>query len=192
MTVALGQRGCNDCNGCGGSFCVIEKQTGSDPIFVAGGAAANIGRADLNYRKASLNQTGNGNDQIGSSGFQSCFQNVQKNVYCAGAGFHEGPKVGVLMKDSVPPQNYAQGLKGGKGKDSGGGLMIGGFGGGGTEYYKNGYYYWGAGGGFTGGSTKVQGNDCVGGGGGSFSIDKNAKFDHVIVGYGQCKIEYAN
>ena len=59
-------------------------------------------------------KNGHGNDLIGSSGIQSFFPNDQENVYCAGAGFHQGPNVGELVADSVPPQSYAQGLKGGK------------------------------------------------------------------------------
>ena len=80
----------------------------------------------------------------------------------------------------------------GKGKDSGS-LQEGGFGGGGALYYRNRKVYYGAGGGFTGGSTRVRDyRSCEGGGGGSFSIDKNATFDHhhVDVTYGKCKIEF--
>ena len=100
-----------------------------------------------------------------------------------------------MVADSVPPQSYAQGLKGGKGKGKDGSLREGGFGGGGACYYRNGKCYFGAGGGFTGGSTKIRdgsSEDCDGGGGGSFSIDKNATFDHVYVEYGKCKIEFLN
>ena len=52
-------------------------------------------------------------------------------------------------------------------------------------------YYYGAGGGFTGGSTKVDeyGMNCWGGGGGSFSADLDAKFDHIYVEFGYCKIK---
>ena len=169
---------------------MIEKENGPDPIFVVGGAAAN--RGDLNYVKASLRQNGNGNDRIGSSGIQAFWPNDENNIYCAGAGFHEGPIVGELVEDSIPPQSYAQGLEGGKGEN--GGRTEGGFGGGGALYYRNGYYY-GAGGGFTGGATKVQNGSsdyCHGGGGGSFSIDQNATFDHFYVDYGKCKIEFLN
>ena len=114
ITVALGQRGTNDNNGCGGTFVVLETDTGPDPIFVAGGAAAC--RGDSNYCKASLRRTGKGNDQIGSSGLQSFSPNDEHpmNVYCAGAGFFDGPNGEDLEIDSVPPQSYAQGLKGGK------------------------------------------------------------------------------
>ena len=171
---------------------MIEKKNGPDPIFVAGGAAAWTGYAD--YSRASLRQNGNGNDRIGSSGLQSFWPNDQNNVYCAGAGFHDGPNVGELVADSVPPQSYAQGLKGGRGIDSYG-LTEGGFGGGGAFSYRNGKRYFGAGGGFTGGSTKIRDGSskyCDGGGGGSFSIDQNATFDLVHVEYGKCKIEFLN
>ena len=169
---------------------MIENENGPDPIFVAGGAAAWTG--DPNYRNASLRQNGNGNDRIGSSGLQSFLPNDENNIYCAGAGFHEGPIVGELVADSVPPQSYAQGLKGGKGKGRNNGRTEGGFGGGGAYYYGNGKYS-GAGGGFTGGSTKVCNkiaNHFHGGGGGSFSIVQNATFDHVYVQCGKCKIEF--
>ena len=172
---------------------MIENENGPDPIFVAGGAAAWTG--DPNYRNASLRQNGNGNDRIGSSGLQSFLPNDENNIYCAGAGFHEGPNVGELVADSVPPQSYAQGLKGGKGKGYDGGLREGGFGGGGAYYNRNGKFYHGAGGGFTGGSTKIRdgsSNTCDGGGGGSFSIDQNATFDLVHVVHGKCKIEFLN
>ena len=175
---------------------MIEKQNGPEPIFVAGGAAANAPYGDSNYpkrQKASLRQHGNENDRIGSSGIQSFFRNDQKNFYCAGAGFHEGPNVGELVNDSIPPQSYSQGLKGGKGKYSSESVSEGGFGGGGALYVRNRRCYYGAGGGFTGGSTNLRTESSVYcDGGGSFSIDKNATFDHVPVEYGKCKIEFIN
>ena len=172
---------------------MIEKENGPDPIFVVGGAAAE--RGDPNYGEASLRQNGKENDRIGSSGLQSFLPDDENTVYCAGAGFHEGPVVGELVADSVPPQSYAQGLKGGKGKKSDGDIEEGGFGGGGANYYRNNRWYYGAGGGFTGGSTKIRDGSshcCDGGGGGSFSIDQNATFDHFNVKYGKCKIEFLN
>ena len=50
--------------------------------------------------------------------------------------------------------------------------------------------YMGAGGGYSGGNTKID-NDrwCYGGGGGSFSADPKAKFDHKHVEFGYCKIK---
>ena len=51
-------------------------------------------------------------------------------------------------------------------------------------------YYHGAGGGFTGGATMVHGElHCIGGGGGSYSDDPNATFDHHYVKFGECKIK---
>ena len=67
-------------------------------------------------------------------------------------------------------------------------LTEGGFGGGGAYYYKN-HHYMGAGGGYTGGGTKIDGN-CIGGVGGSFSIDEEAQFDHVCAKYGECTVTY--
>ena len=141
VTVALGQRGYHDANGCGGSFVVIEKQNGPDPIFVAGGG---------------------------------------------------GPRV----ENLVQPQSYARGLKGGKGDSS-----EGGFGGGGAKYLRRNNYYFGAGGGFSGGSAEIREGSSKnnilsktfgGGAGESFSIDKNAIFDYILVDYGKCKIEFLN
>ena len=174
---------------------MIKKENGQDPIFVAGGAAGRDVSYDRYSAKASLLQKGNGNDRIGSSGLQSFWQNDEHNVYCAGAGFHEAPIVKKLVADSVPPKTYAQGLEGGKGKWSSGSLVEGGFGGGGALYYRNEKFYWGAGGGYTGGSIEIHDGSsqyCKAGGGGSFSIDKNAKFDHVHAYYGKCKIEFLN
>ena len=141
VTVALGQRGDGHYTGCGGSFVVIEKQNGPEPMFVAGGG-------------------------------------------------------GPWFKESVPPQSYARGLKGGQGSSG-----KGGFGGGGARYLRNNKYYFGAGGGFSGGSAEIfEGSPKQnilstirgGGGGDSFSVDKNAIFDYILVDYGKCKIEFLN
>ena len=142
VTVALGQRGYHDANGCGGSFVVIEKQNGPDPIFVAGGG-------------------------------------------------------GPWVSEFVPPQSYARGLKGGMG-----GSSQGGFGGGGAKYSVDEHkFYCGAGGGFSGGSAEIREGSSKnnilsktfgGGAGESFSIDKNAIFDYILVDYGKCKIEFLN
>ena len=168
---------------------VIEQQNGPEAIFVAGGAGAATG--EMNYHQASLHRNSIGNERTGSSGIQRFISFNRKNVYCAGAGFSESPNVGALMIGSVPPQTYAQGLRGGQGQSQDGDLREGGFGGGGACYYKNACWYFGAGGGFTGGSTRVRDVfNCDGGGGGSFSIDEDAAFDHFFVEYGKCKIEF--
>ena len=201
ITVSLGQRGSVSESGCGGTF-VIKYENARVPIFVAGGAAADAG--DSSFCKASLNKTAHGNNEVGSSGTQT---NISENwhtiqVYCAGAGFIEPPRAGDVVRDSGPPENYSQGLEGGKGSFHGAPIE-GGFGGGGACYifanYIFGKYqeinYFGAGGGFTGGSTRLNshtGLDCFGGGGGSYSSDKNAAFDHVFELYGKCKIEFIN
>ena len=141
---------------------------------------------------------------MGSSGTQTYIRKnwVVNKVYCAGAGFLDPPRFGDTVRGSDPPENYSQGLKGGKGtfNDT---PTEGGFGGGGACYrYADiilGKYqeinYFGAGGGFTGGPTKLYsefhtGLDCFGGGGGSYSYDNNAAFDHAFEVYGKCKIEY--
>ena len=140
---------------------------------------------------------------MGSSGTQTNIPGywLDNQVYCAGAGFLDPPGVGNVARDSDPPENYSQGLRGGKGTFHGM-PSEGGFGGGGACYCFElpfGRYqeinYFGAGGGFTGGSTRLRtpsGLDCYGGGGGSYSCDKNAAFDHAFEVYGKCKIEFIN
>ena len=112
-----------------------------------------------------------------------------------------GPGRPTRWRALVPPKSYKDGLTGGRGKserdhsrhffrvDS-----QGGFGGGGgcNERLVNGEWitYQGAGGGFKGGSIAFWvDSQCEGGGGGSFSADPNAKFDHHYVEFGYCKIE---
>ena len=103
---------------------------------------------------------------------------------------------GRLREDSVAPKSYKDGLIGGKGivvwDPSFPGLLTeGGFGGGSAWYCKNGNFYDGGGGGYTGGGTKVNGYKfCQGGGGGSFSIDQEAQFDHAHEDYGTCTVTY--
>ena len=120
---------------------------------------------------------------------------MRNDIYCCGAGFSEGPKTGELKEDSVAPKSYGDGLIGGKGRFGAEKLTEGGFGGGGASYYKNRDHYGGAGGGYTGGGAKILLSievqlACDGGGGGSFSIDEEAKFDRVQEDYGKCKITY--
>ena len=75
--------------------------------------------------------------------------------------------------------------------------LEGGFGGGGATIIRllkgQWKYYFGCGGGYTGGSSQIR-NDasCDGGGGGCFSADPNAKFDHKWEEYGKCKIKFLN
>ena len=191
ITVALGQKGNENCCGNGGSFVLKESGTSDpQPLFVAGGAGYACSSTDYNFSKASLSQTSSSNDKIGSSGVQQFIGNDPKNIFCGGAGFLEEPVTGELRKDSVAPKSYKDGLVGGKGTNSGGDLLEGGFGGGGAYYYKNGHEYWGAGGGYTGGGTKINGGSCDGGGGASFSVDKGAQFDHVQEIYGKCSVTY--
>ena len=190
---ALGQRGNRvDC-GNGGTFVVKESCISNpQPLFVAAGAGASDSYYSEVFSKASLSQTASGNGEIGSSGVQEFHERMKSNFFCGGAGFLKGPVTEVLRKDSVAPKSYKDGLIGGKAIDYNGKLTEGGFGGGGAYYYKNGYRYLGAGGGYTGGGTKIDGWNCIGGGGGSFSIDKEAQFDHVWGRYlqdgGECTV----
>ena len=195
ITAALGQQGNWKC-GSGGSFLVLESDEGPKPLLIAGGA----GRADMDdeeFGRGNIKQAAVGNTNIGSSGKQKKIGFFERNnIYCAGAGFKKAPEVSILADDCVAPKSYKEGLTGGKG-DWYGNVREGGFGGGGGYYYRkvNGRwrYYYGAGGGFTGGSTKVEGDGifdcCLGGGGGSFSADQEAKFDHKYVEFGYCKIK---
>ena len=91
----------------------------------------------------------------------------------------------------MAPRSYKDGLVGGKGIDYDGELTEGGFGGGGAYYVKNYYQYFGAGGGYTGAGTQMYSDEeCDCGGGGSFSIDEVAQFDHVLEEYGKCTVTY--
>ena len=198
VTVALGQHGKggrwgSDLCGNGGTFVVKESGTSNpQPLFVAGGAGSAID--DCDFAKASLTKTASGNDEIGSSGVQTFFTNDEKDFFCGGAGFLKGPVTQVLRKNLVAPKCYKDGLVGGTNKQRRRGLVTklteAGFGGGGAWYHRNGHRYWGAGGGYTGGGTKIDGSWCIGGGGGSFSIDEEAQFDHVCAKYGECTVTY--
>ena len=191
ITVALGQKGSWHVCGSGGSFVVLDGDGGLEPLLVAGGA----GRAEFDeeFGRGNLNQTAVRNERIGKNGIQVFIEGDEKDVSVAGAGYSEAPQVSKLAKGCVPPKSYRNGLTGGYGVNEYGTEYEGGFGGGGGCYRRivNGEmkYYFGAGGGFTGGSTKVD-NDgwCDGGGGGSFSADPSATFDHDYVEYGSCKI----
>ena len=190
--VALGQQGSSWVCGSGGSLVVLDGDGGPEPLLVAAGAGY-AGYGEKKFGRGNTNQTAIGNERIGKSGIQEFFPGDEKDVYLAGAGYSEAPQVSKLAEGCVPPKSYRNGLTGGYGVGLGG-VKEGGFGGGGGYYRRevNGEekYYHGAGGGFTGGSTKVHGNgwQCWGGGGGSFSADTNAKFEHNTVEYGSCKI----
>ena len=194
ITTALGQQGDHGRCGSGGSFLELESDEGQKPLLIAGGA----GRArpsDEEFGRGNIKQTAVGNENVGTSGKQQFCQGDKEDIYCGGAGFSKAPRVSNLAVGCVAPKSYKEGLTGGKGVDWKGDVTEGGFGGGGGYYFRevNGKMkqYYGAGGGFTGGSTKVDGNGitCWGGGGGSFSTDQKAKFDHHYVEFGYCKIE---
>ena len=180
ITVALGQRGTNEWCGSGATFVVKENViSGPQPLFVAAETSCVFIAEAFE------------NNEIGSSGVQKFFADDEKDIYCCGSGFLKEPVTGRLRKDSVAPKSYKDGLIGGKGIFYGD-LTEGGFGGGGACYYKNGHHYFGAGGGYTGGGTKIYelNSFCDGGGGGSFSIDKEAHFDYAHEKYGKCTITY--
>ena len=193
ITVALGQtyKGYDPPSGSGATFVVKETGNRPEPLFVAAGAGYSW--SDYNYGRASLAQTANGNEKIGSSGVQKFQNGEEEDFYCAGAGFLEAPKVGRLNEKSEPPQSYSQGLMGGKGYFHGHELE-GGFGGGGATFIRrlNGdwKWYYGCGGGYTGGSSRIRDDQyCDGGGGGSFAADPNATFHHQFEKFGKCEIK---
>ena len=201
ITVALGQQGilCN--SGSGGSFLVLGSDEGQKPLLIAGGAGCTF-KSDVEFGRGNIKQTAVGNVNVDTSGKQEFIVGDKEDFYCAGAGFSKAPQVSNLAEGCVAPKSYKDGLTGGKGVlgpgwriQDGGRVTEGGFGGGGGYYERevNGEWklYFGAGGGFTGGSTKVHENgvSCWGGGGGSFSADPNAEFDHKYVEYGYCVIK---
>ena len=194
ITAALGQQGSSDWCGSGGSFLVLESDEEPKSLLIAGGAGCTLSR-DEEFGRGNIKQAAVGNENLGTSGKQKKIGFFERNnIYCAGAGFNKMPEVPSLAKGCVAPKSYKGGLTGGKGLSISGRVVEGGFGGGGGHYYRKGKDYFGAGGGFTGGSTRIGkgyfGEDvCFGGGGGSFSSDPNAKFDHNYVEYGYCKIK---
>ena len=182
-----------------GSFLVLESDEGPKPLLIVGGAGytGNLSNNE-EFGRGSIKQAAVGNKNVGTSGKQKKISFFERNnIYCAGAGFSKAPEVSILAEGCVAPKSYKEGLTGGKGVDLNGRAVEGRFGGGGGFYYRevNGKqkFYFGAGGGFTGGSTKVEKLDgldgCWGGGGGSFSADPSAKFDHHYVEYGYCQIK---
>ena len=187
----MGQQGKSNLCGSGGSSVVLDGDGGPEPLLVAAGAGS-ARTNDKEFGRGNIEKTAVGNNRIKSSGKQMFLPGDEKNVYCAGAGYSNAPEVTNLANGCVPPKTFSEGLTGGKGVSSSGSVLEGGFGGGGTAYHRkvNGEtkWYYGAGGGFTGGTTKVDGIFCYGGGGGSFSADPNAKFEHNYVEYGSCKI----
>ena len=199
ITVALGQTGNYAYCGSGGTFVVKNGTSDPQPLFVAGGA----GRGSMDFAKANLSQTASGNDKIGSSGVQKFIDGDRHDIYCCGAGFFEAPVTGRLKRGLVAPECYKDGLVGGKCSFDDD-VSEGGFGGGGGWYHENDHHYSGAGGGYTGGGSKLlysnfnhpfyaDTSESFGGGGGSFSIDKEAKFDHFheeYTGVGRCKVTY--
>ena len=194
VTAALGQQGSYSRCGSGGSFLVLESDQGPKPLLIAGGAGYARWN-DEEFGRGNIKQAAVGNENVGTSGKQEFSDGDMEDVYCAGAGFYEAPEVSDLADGCVVPKSYKEGLTGGKGVKWDGRVVEGGFGGGGGFYERkvNGEWkeYHGAGGGFTGGSTKFDGWNCLGGGGGSYSADPNAKFDHIYVKYGYCKINRA-
>ena len=202
ITVALGQKGNTKC-GAGGTFVVLDEDENPKPLFIAAGAGYAY---DKNFAKGQFTQEASGNEEVGSRGIQQ-FISDEDHVNCGGAGFDLGPGEELdAFETGDPcesPCSYPQGLFGGVSYKHGTGIdKMGGFGGGGACYTAETWggerhVYFGAGGGYTGGGTQLTRRGerypnttvCVGGGGGSFTIDPEAKFDHVYTEYGKCKIQ---
>ena len=197
ITVALGQR-CEGTyvSGSGATYVVKQNENRTEPLFIAAGAGHST--TEYIFGRASLTQTANGNEKIGSSGVQKFQDGEKEDFFCAGAGFLEAPKVEKLHDLSEPPKSFSEGLIGGKGYDFEDACALeGGFGGGGASFHRrlNGKLicYIGGGGGYTCGSTEIRDDEnCDGGGGGSYAADPNAKFDHKFEEYGKCKIKFLN
>ena len=191
ITVALGQQGKPVWyNGCGGSFVVRETTDGPQPLLIAGGAGGGLWRYE-EFCTGQLGQAGSGNQNLGTSGVQKYYQSDRPDFYCAGAGLVSAPRVRNLNERSKAPATYAQGLTGGTGINRDGEIMEGGFGGGGAFFYSaSGNYNYGAGGGYTGGAhQRPEAVFICGGGGGSFSTNRDAEFSHHEETTGSCKIE---
>ena len=193
ITAALGQQGKYFFCGSGGSFLVLESDEGQKPLLIAGGAGCADDDDVEEFARGNINQAAVGNENVGTCGKQEFIHGDKRDVYCAGAGFYEAPRVSNLADGCVAPKSYKEGLAGGQGVDEDDGEVYEGeFGGGGGYYYRDGKFYYGAGGGFTGGSTEIDevlpDKNCNGGGGGSFSADPKAEFDHEYVEYGHCII----
>ena len=113
ITAALGQQGTLSHCGSGGSFLVLESDKGPKPLLVAGGAGDAY--LDERFARGNIKQTAVGNENVGTSGIQEFCPGDTKDVYCAGAGFSEAPRVSNLAKECIAPKSYKDGLTGGKG-----------------------------------------------------------------------------
>ena len=137
ITVALGQQGNHESCGSGGSFCVLNEESGPRPLLIAGGTgAAHPYREE--FGRGNIKQASIGQDKVGSSGVQHFLPNDEHNVYCAGAGYSEAPRVSNLAQGFLPPKSFKDGLTGGRGFDTKGDVSEGGFGGGGVSFARNG------------------------------------------------------
>ena len=84
-----------------------------------------------------------GSQKPGTSGIQEFFYRDDEDVYCAGAGYIEGPHVRRrLVHNCLTPKTFKDGLTGGKEKNRYGKPTQGGFGGGGAFYEKYAFWKW--------------------------------------------------
>ena len=111
ITVALGQQGSSRYCGSGGSFLVLESDEGPKPLLIAGGAGR-AGEDDEEFGRGNIKQTVVGNGNVGSSGKQEFFDGDKEDIFCAGAGFDEAPRVSILADRSEAPKSYKEGLTG--------------------------------------------------------------------------------
>ena len=140
ITAALGQQGSHEWGFCGsgGSFLTLETKNSLKPLLIAGGAGS--ARFDEEFERGNIGQNSIGNNTIGSSGQQKYLpgdENLDEALYCAGAGFNEGPVIhGTLAPNCSAPMCFSDGLTGGIGRNSTGQVQEGGFGGGGGYYHR--------------------------------------------------------
>ena len=187
MFIAVGQRGTDESDGCGGTFLAVSKNKKLLPMIIAGGAG---GGQLSDYGNGSLDKCGNRSDatkrrniKFSPSGapFFPAGNTAWNDYYNGGSGF-SGIIEGQWEGTKEFPQPFSEGMTGGKRAegfhDSPDCRSDGGFGGGGHGLS-------GGGGGYTGGNGGFNG----GGGGGSLTTDKGKiEIGHKKPGYLKIKI----
>ena len=112
---------------------MLESEEGPKPLLIAGGAGYAGDKEE--FARGNIKKSAVGNKNLGASGKQKFFQGDKEDVYCAGAGYYEAPRVSILAEGCVAPKSYKGGLIGGNGVNGWGRVSEGGFGGGGGYYW---------------------------------------------------------
>lgn len=112
ITVALGQQGTWSRSGCGGSFLVLESDKGPKPLLIAGAPGYSWNHCVYWGGKNNFNYWGRPNPSKTSSGKQFIVPGDKNDIFTAGAGFSEAPKVSNLTEECVPPKTFQDGLTG--------------------------------------------------------------------------------